>query len=211
MRCILGVDFDNTLVNYDHIFWKTARRMGFIASELTEHKKSIRDAIRQLPEGEMKWQQVQAYVYGKAMNEALVIDGVPEFLQTCRRLGVPVYIVSHKTEFAAQDTGKINLRRTALDWMRQKGFFEPERLGFSIDQVFFESTRQDKIERIKQLGCTHFIDDLEETFLEESFPDRVKKILYAPMKSNSVINGVKIFNRWATIKDYLFKQTSVKK
>ena len=138
MHCILGVDFDNTLVNYNDVLWKTARRLGFINSGFTRHKKDIRDAIRQMPDGEKKWQQVQAHVYGKAMDEAVLIDGVQEFLQACRRAGVPVYIVSHKTKFAAQDADKIDLRQAALDWMTQKGFFDRKGLGFSTDQIYFE-------------------------------------------------------------------------
>jgi len=205
-RFILGVDFDNTLVNYDDVLWKTAQRMGFITGSLTWHKKGIRDAIRPLPDGEKKWQQVQAHVYGKAMAEAMLIDGVAKFLHACRRANVPVYIVSHKTQFAAQDTDKIDLRRTALDWMTQKGFFESKGLGFSKDQVFFESTRPKKIERIKQLGCTHFIDDLEETFREESFPRGVNKILYSPHKENFLLRGVKIMKTWAQIEQYFMSE-----
>ena len=193
MRYILGVDFDNTLVNYDDVFLRTAQRMGFITPGVTKHKTSIRDAIRQVTDGEGKWQQVQAHVYGRARDEAVLINGVQEFIQTCRRLGVPVYIVSHKTKFAAQDTDKIDLRRAALDWMTQKDFFELKGLGFSADQVFFESTRQDKVGRVKQLGCTHFIDDLEETFLEESFPRGVNRMLYSPHAKNSLVPDAKIF------------------
>ena len=167
--------------------------MGFITPGVTRHKTSIRDAIRQVPDGEGKWQQVQAHVYGRAMDEAVLINGVQEFLQTCRRLGVPVYIVSHKTKFAAQDTDKIDLRRAALDWMTQKDFFELKGLGFSADQGFFESTRRDKVGRVKQLGCTHFIDDLEETFLEESFPRGVNRMLYSPHAKNSLVPDAKIF------------------
>ena len=202
MRCILGVDFDNTLVNYDDVLWKTAQLLGFISGNVARHKKSIRDAIRPSPDGEKKWQQVQAYVYGRAMDEAVLIDGVREFFQACRRSGVPAYIVSHKTEFAAQDTDKIDLRQRALEWMTQKGFFEPNGLGFSADQIFFESTRKDKVGRIKQLGCTHFIDDLEETFGEESFPRDVNKLLYSPYTKDSPVPDVKIFTTWAAIQQY---------
>ncbi len=206
MRCILGIDFDNTLVNYDDVFQKTAKRLGFITGSATLYKKNIRDAIRRLPEGEKKWQELQAYVYGRAMDEAVLIDGVQEFLQTCRRLGIPVYVVSHKTRFAVQDTNNIDLRQVALDWMVQKGFFEPEGLGLSIEQVFFESTRQDKVERVEKLSCTHFIDDLEETFLEESFPRSVNRILYSPHSENSLVRDAKIVRTWAEIQEYFMNE-----
>ena len=62
--------------------------------------------------------------------------------------------------------------------MTSQGFFGSGGLGFSEDQVFFEGTRDAKIERIRTLGCTHFIDDLEEVFLEASFPPDVEKFLF---------------------------------
>ena len=207
MRCILGVDFDNTLVNYDDVFWKTAQRFGLASNGMIRQKKNIRDAIRHLPDGEKKWQELQAHVYGKAMDEAVLIDGVEEFLKMCRFLNVAVFIVSHKTKFAAQDTDKIDLRQGAMAWMKQKNFFDSDGLGFSVGEVFFESTRQEKIGRIKKLACTHFIDDLEETFLEESFPQGVNRMLYSPNAGHSLMNGVKIFESWMEIKEYINQET----
>ncbi|MDO8675123.1 MAG: hypothetical protein Q7K71_03265 [Candidatus Omnitrophota bacterium] len=203
MHFILGVDFDNTLVNYDDVFLKTARQMGLIENGAVRHKKNIRDAVRQLPDGETKWQQVQAHVYGKAMDEAVLISGVGRFLKACRSAGLPVYIVSHKTRFAAQDTDRIDLRQAALDWMKQKGFFDFQGFGFSTDQVFFESTRQDKVGRIKQLNCTHFIDDLEETFLEKSFPEQTARILYSS-QGEGPRGDMKVLHDWKEIYDHFF-------
>jgi len=203
MRFIIGVDFDNTLVNYDGVLLKTARQWGLALKEKAG-KKNIRNAIRQLPDGEKKWQQVQAHVYGLGLDEALLIEGVGEFFSRCRSAGVPVYIVSHKTQFAAQDTDKIDLRQAALDWMNTQGFFDPAGgLGFSKSAVFFESTRQDKVGRIKELNCTHFIDDLEETFLEKSFPARCAKILYSSQRS-SCPGGMTVVHNWKEIYDHFF-------
>ncbi len=202
MRFILGVDFDNTLVNYDDVFLKTARQWGWVLKEKAG-KKDIRDAIRQLPDGEKKWQQIQAHVYGRAMDEAVLIDGVGEFLSRCRSAGVPVYIVSHKTQFAGHGTDKVDLRQAALDWMNAQGFFDPAGLGFSNTEVFFEPTRRDKVRRIKELNCTHFIDDLEETFLEKSFPAHTAKVLYS---SQRVVcpEDMTVIRNWKEIYDYFF-------
>jgi hypothetical protein len=70
--------------------------------------------------------------------------------------------------------------------------------------VYFESTRQAKINRIKQLQCTHFIDDLEETFLEDRFPEDVKKILYAPQTFDTSLKDVRVVTRWKDINNYFF-------
>ena len=209
MNCILGVDFDNTLVDYDAVFLKTAKARGLIRNDVGMDKKNIRDVIRQLPDGEKKWQELQARVYGQDMNEAVLIDGVEDFFQICGALGIEAYIISHKTQFAAQDIDNIDLRQVALGWMKQNNFFDPKGIGLSPDRVFFESTRQDKIRRIKELGCTCFIDDLQEIFLEESFPRGVQQILYDPHGRNSRLTHLKIFQTWKEIKEYFYENSEL--
>lgn len=206
----IGVDFDNTIISYADIMYNTAVKWGLIEPGLEKDKKEIRDKIRELSDGEIAWQRIQAYVYGKAMNEAVLIEGVKEFFQACRNAGIPVSIISHKTEYASMDEDGINLRDAAFLWMENNDFFRNNGLGLSQDRVYFESTRREKIARIKQLGCTHFIDDLEETFFEESFPDNVEKILFVSAEGNS-IKGAKIFSRWGRIHDYLFNQVGAGK
>lgn len=210
MNCKIGIDFDNTIVSYDNIMHKTALEWGFIKPELNKNKREIRDQIRQLLNGEMVWQKIQAYVYGKVMNEAVLVEGVKEFFHVCKNAGIPTFIISHKTEYASMDEENINLREAAFSWMKKNNFFESDGFGLSRDCVYFESTRQEKINRIKQLGCTHFIDDLEETFLEESFPSNVEKILFTSTKTDLAEKGVRIFSRWESIQNYFFQQAGVR-
>lgn len=204
MDCIIGVDFDNTIVNYENIMHKIAVQRGLIPPDAKKSKKHIRDSIRQLPDGEMKWQKLQAIVYGSRMEEARLTNGVQIFFMSCKQHKVSVYIISHKTEYANFDETGINLRVTALTWMKKNRFFEANGLGLSEEAVYFESTRREKIERIKRLGCTHFIDDLEETFLEESFPINIEKILYAPHMQHSSPQTVRVVATWEEISNYFF-------
>jgi hypothetical protein len=175
---VIGIDFDNTLVSYDALIHDVALERRLIAPGDDRSKRAVRDRIRLLPEGEVEWQKVQALVYGPLMGRAQLMPGAEEFIRACRSRGWPVYIVSHKTEFAGYDETGTNLRDAALAWMASQGFFGRAGLGFSRDQVFFEGTRGEKIERIRALRCTHFIDDLEEVFLEPSFPPDIRKCLF---------------------------------
>lgn len=206
MSCRVGIDFDNTLVDYDDIMHRAAVRFGFIDSDASRSKKNIRDEVRRLPDGEMKWRKLQAFVYGEAMDEARLMEGVRDFFDLCKRAGIRTYIVSHKTEFAVADEKKINLRQVALEWMDKRGFFDEDGLGLSRRDVYFEMTRQEKVERIKKLGCTHFIDDLEETFQESSFPRDVQKFLYAPHNGNVSSRDVRVSRTWDEIREYFGEQ-----
>jgi len=201
---IIGVDFDNTIVSYDDLMHRLAVEKGWISPEVSKSKKQIRDSIRQLPNGEIEWQKLQAIAYGCQMQEAKLIEGVQAFFKLCQQHQVKAYIVSHKTEYANYDETRTSLREAALKWMNNNGFFSETGLGLSAEQVYFEATRIKKIERIKQLKCTDFIDDLEETFLEKAFPEKVNKILYAPHQQYSGTLAVKVVSRWQEINEYFF-------
>jgi hypothetical protein len=201
---ICGVDFDNTIVSYDELLSKIAQERGLIEPGRTEGKRKLRDRIRQLPDGEIEWQKCQALLYGPRIGEARLVDGVREFFQLCTRQHIKAYIVSHKTEFSRYDMSRTSLRQAACDWMAAKRFFDPEGFGLSPDMIFFAGTRQQKIEYIARLGCTHFIDDLEETFLEDTFPQITMRILYEPGRDSPPPPGVRLARTWQEICDYVF-------
>lgn len=206
-----GVDFDNTIISYANIMYQTASKWRFIDPRTEKEKKMIRDQIRDLPNGEIKWQRIQAFVYGKAMDQAELIDGVKLFFMACKEMGIPIFIVSHKTQYASMDEDNVNLREAAMTWMRRNQFFEEDGLGLAPESIFFESTRQEKVQRIKQLKCSHFIDDLEETFLEPSFPGSTEKILFTSLECSFDIKNLRIFSRWSDIKNYLLNAGAIKK
>lgn len=196
---IVGLDSDNTLVCYDELIHKIALERGLIPPDAERGKKHIRDTIRSLPGGEIEWQKVQGLVYGPRMLEARPADGVELFLRRCADSNVSVYVVSHKTRLANYDDTGTDLRATALSWMDQRGWFDNGGLGLYRDRVYFESSRREKVQRIGLLMCTHFVDDLEETFLEEGFPAGVRKILYAPYPTVTTVPGVVAASSWIEV------------
>ena len=205
-QCVVGVDFDNTLITYDDLLHTVAVQQELIEPIVDKSKKGVRNQIRRLPNGEIIWRRLQALAYGSRISEARLIDGVRTFFEHCKRLNVTVYIVSHKTEFSRYDETRTNLREAALGWMAANQFFHADGLGLSSDTVFFSGTRREKVARIRQLGCTHFIDDLEETFQEDTFPAGVEKILYTRQRPRADLPGVKVMTTWEGICGYFFEQ-----
>jgi len=195
----LGIDLDNTIISYDNLLYKLAIENNYIPPDTRKNKKAIRDIIRKLPEGEIKWQKLQALIYGPMIGGAELINGVSDFLEFCKNKQIKVNVISHKTEYANYDTTGTNLRIAALDWMEKHDFFDRNTFGLSKSDIFFESTRKEKIERIIKQRCTHFIDDLEETFLEPAYPNNVKKILFTNFNSTSISN-ITVCNTWKEIK-----------
>lgn len=200
---IIGIDFDNTIASYDEPMHRTALAQGLIPALLPRNKKRIRDAIRALEDGESRWRALQVHSYGPGMPEARAMQGVKEFVAACKQRGLPVRIVSHKTEFANFGTPGVNLREAALRWLQAEGFVDSDSHGVGRAHIFFEGTREEKIERIRALGVTHFVDDLEETFLEKSFPAGVEQILYAPHGEDSRAGRWRAFPGWPAIHRHL--------
>jgi hypothetical protein len=174
----IGIDFDNTIIAYDDVFCIAAKACGLIHREFSGSKQAVRDAIRLLQDGELAWQRLQGQVYGKGIGGAKMVVGVEAFLRRCRAEGCFVAIVSHKTEYGHFDPDRVNLRTAALDWMAAQGLLDGD-VGITRADVYFESTRAEKLMRIAALSLTHFIDDLEEVLTDRDFPPNVERILFA--------------------------------
>lgn len=177
-RLRIGLDFDNTLAGYDEVFAEAAREVGVADGSFRGTKQDVRALCRSRPDGETDWMRLQGLVYGALMPQARLIEGVGAFFARCRRAEADIFIVSHKTEYGHFDEARVNLRDAARAWMNANGFFDRKRLGLSLDHVFFEDDRAAKVARIADLSCSHFVDDLEEVFLEPGFPPDTRSILF---------------------------------
>jgi hypothetical protein len=199
---VIGIDLDNTLVCYDELFHLAACEEKLIERSLPKRKEATRDAIRRLPDGERKWTRLQALVYGPKMSGATLFEGAEIFLRHCARQQTPVKIVSHKTSFAMLDGQPVDLREAAWEWLKAKGFFSD--FAISPGEVFFESTRAEKLRRIRLLGCTHFIDDLPEVFAESDFPPETQPLLFAPHPPAASGPSVRSFASWHELDSHFF-------
>jgi hypothetical protein len=195
----IGVDFDNTIASYDDVFVEAARGRGWVAVDFRGTKKQLRDTVRRLDDGEIKWQILQGEVYGPRMQDAVPFPGVLEFFEAARRRGCSLFIVSHKTRFANYAGEKVDLREAALRWMEASGLFEQDKTGLARTDVFFADTREEKIARIAALGCAVFIDDLEEVFADPSFPADVRRVLFTSGNERSGDGAIVALEDWAGI------------
>lgn len=174
----LGVDFDNTIVCYDRVFHQVAAAEGMIPPHAPEGKEQVRDYLRSQGKEE-DWIILQGLVYGARLHQAPPFPGVREFFRRAVKRGVEVFIVSHKTRAPFRGPA-YDLHQAALDWLDRMGFFDPAGVGLQRERVFLELTKQEKLARIAQLECTHFVDDLPEFLAEPGFPAATFPLLFAP-------------------------------
>lgn len=200
----IGVDFDNTIVSYDDLFFREALSMGLVEPSSPRKKIEVRDYIRTRFD-DVAWQKVQGRVYGSGMARSKPAAGVKDFFQLCETKKAKVYVVSHKTEFAAFDETRTNLHQVSRDWLSHHRFLTRPHTGLQECDVFFEPTLQKKVERISELGCSHFIDDLQEVLLNDHLDRKLTRILYSPGRKIR-LKGVEVLGNWKEIADNVFPQ-----
>jgi hypothetical protein len=173
----IGLDFDNTIVSYDALFHKVALEGGWITNDVPVSKVSVRDHLRSMGK-ESVWTEMQGYVYGARMDEALAYPQVLDCLIWARERGIKVSIVSHKTRHPFLGE-QYDLHMAAAHWI---DLYLNDAKGPLVqsNQVYFELTKESKVNRIADIGCTVYVDDLPEILNANGFPVNTQKILFDP-------------------------------
>ena len=175
---VIGIDFDNTIVCYDPLFFRAARDRELIPAEFPPTKESIRDHLR-ATQREDQWTELQALVYGDYIQYAAPFPGVADFLSEFVEQGHQLVIVSHKTKRPYRGPD-LDLRAAATRWLEAQQFLAPAEYGLPRDCLFFEATKRAKMARIAECHCDLFVDDLPEFLADPMFPKGVHRILFDP-------------------------------
>lgn len=188
----LGLDFDNTLTNYDSLFFNLAFEKNLIPKNLEKSKVAVRKFLidKNL---ENQFTLLQGEVYGIRIKEALQAEGMFKALKSIKSKGIKIVIVSHKSQYPFVGP-KYDLHASAMKWLEKNKFFIPTGLNLSKKDVFFELTKESKVRRIKSLGCTHYIDDLPEIL--KMIDSRICKIFYNPFRLSENDKTLKNLFSW---------------
>jgi hypothetical protein len=195
----IGFDFDNTIVSYDELFYKVAIEKQMVPADLPRSKLAVRDYLRGVG-NEDAWTEMQGYVYGARMNDAVAYPGVIEFINFVRSRGVAMTIVSHKTKTPFLGP-EYDLHEAARGWIESYLSEGRSRL-IEPDQIFFEVTKKDKVARIAQCECDFYIDDLPEILLMHEFPQKTERILFDPDNKHSAENMSAKLKSWQEIRNF---------
>jgi len=191
---LIGIDFDNTIVDYDALFHKVALEQGVITSAVGATKLAVRDHLRAAGKEDV-WTEMQGYVYGARMAEAAMYPGVLEFFCWASDKRIDLAIISHKTRHPFLGP-KYDLHDAARAWVLAS-LVSNGSCVVPPGNVYFELTKEEKIKRIVQAGCDVFLDDLPEILLMEGFPPATMRVLFDPERHHSTIDGISTVCSWA--------------
>lgn len=198
---VIGIDFDNTIICYDDIFWQTAVEDNLIDPSVPRNKTAIRDDLRRR-QLEKKWIELQGIVYGDKITGAVMFKGLDIFLDACTDIDATLMIISHKTRYP-NSGHRIDLRNAATTWLSTNGFFHR---WLSPTNVYFESTLSEKVARISREKCDVFIDDLEDVFMHPFFPAETRQILFNSMFPAQTPSKASEAANWSRVYELLFRE-----
>ncbi|MEY4401479.1 MAG: hypothetical protein RL072_1344 [Actinomycetota bacterium] len=203
----IGLDFDNTIADYDRAFPLVARAIGLETT--ANSKKTLHDELAAQLGGERSWQEIQGLVYGRFIEEARPHPGVHEFIGRARSRGHEVFVVSHKTEFGHFDPSRTRLREAAMKWLRGHSLVGESAISIPPSHVHFSETRSGKLSKIQSLDLDVFVDDLLEVLTEPEFPETTTRIWFSVVDGKNEENrrqvtergGLKQMSSWRVIAD----------
>lgn len=196
---IVGLDFDNTIVTYERVFYEVALSQGHITDDVAQSKVGVRDHLRAKGKEDV-WTTLQGYVYGTCMSRADIFPGVIEALKSIRKDGHITLIISHKTRYPYVGP-KYDLRHAARSFIDDV-LRDGETPLIPSENISFLETKDEKISRIQALGCDVYLDDLPEILMSKNFPNKTKKFLFNPENYHEQIGGITLVSSW---NDFLVK------
>ena len=166
-----GFDLDNTLIDYSGAVkeYCKIKRMNTCANIIL-----LREQLGKNEESDYEWQLAQSWLYTEGLQFAQPAVGSFDLCSYLIQEGYQLYIVSHKTFYTPDFCGRVPLRDLATNWIKKStiaNYFE------ETNQIYYESTRDLKVKRIRELSLDYFVDDLEEVFTEPKFPVNTKCFL----------------------------------
>jgi len=203
-RICLGIDLDNTIINYDDLFPRVAIELGLLPESMRQASKvEVKHALSHGNDGH-DWMRLQGQVYGQYVYQAKAYPGA---LETLRSLAADpdlrVCIVSHKTRHGHFDETRTDLRDAAMDWLAAHELLASNSAGVAVRDIFFTDSRQEKIGVIGDLSCRAVVDDLIEVLTHPAFPATSRRILFAPDGQISPTDEILVCRSWLAVESAL--------
>ena len=140
-KFIFGIDFDNTIVNYDDEFKNLFKKKYFFNSKNLNTKRNIKNYIIK-KKGITEWKKFQSEIYSNHIKKAYPNIEILKLLKFLDKNKIKFYIVSHKTIYPYTGA-KIDLHKISKKWIKNN-IFNKENNFRNKYKYFFETTEKKK-------------------------------------------------------------------
>lgn len=188
---LIGLDFDNTIVCYDHAILRLAEELLELPESIPRTKRCVRDYLRNA-DREDEWTAFQGELYGPGMKYAKPFPFAIKSMKSLAAHGYRLSIISHRS-MRPYAGPSYDLHAFANQWIKM--WLHPEGL-FLDDQFSFHETFTDKILAISRARCSAFLDDLPEVFEHTAFPKETVALHFSPGGFVRNLGGAKIVKTW---------------
>lgn len=155
---IIGFDLDNTIIDYSSSFRYLSEYLyGYTKNKKLLNKDNIKKFIIEKYD-ESKWTRVQGIIYSFLMEKAVINDKFFELLDFLEFKKYKILIISHRS--IIPDSGDpYDLQLFAKRWINKNICEILEKKAIEIDYFLLETYKK-KIDMIKKISPSFFIDDL---------------------------------------------------
>lgn len=191
----IGIDLDNTIVNYENSFKKYLRKNDIYSKSLDKNK------VKHLIKKSFKivnWTEAQEEIYGKYVKFAKPYTYFKNFQKFALKNKFKIYIISHKTKFS-EFSSKFNLHKASIRWLKKNIYLKDYK-------IFFLNSFDKKINKINKINPDYFIDDLSQILLDKRLSKKINKIYFSKKK----IDKIKNHDSWKKIIKYIKKNENIK-
>ena len=196
----VGLDFDNTIVCYDQAIAVMADNVLDLPRMVPRTKLAIRDHLRKA-NLETEWTCFQGELYGPGMRHAEPFDDAITTMKLLVAAGHELIIVSHRSlqPYAGEP---YDLHSSAQRWVAK----HLQSIGLFVgrnESISFLETRGEKIDKIAELRCDAFLDDLPEVLEDARFPPFTKGILFDPSGNRTETKDYERIMNWGELLEVL--------
>ena len=203
----IGIDIDNTIINYQGSFIKCAKKFELIPLKWVGTKLDLKATIIRQVDGNKKWERLQGKVYGEWIENAEINSGVKRFLSRGKLHNFSCVAISHKTLYGHYDEKNINLQKAATNFLIKNNIIKVN--AKLLTNIYFSETKEEKINLINNCNLDFFIDDLPEILLNKKIAKTTTKILFDPYNENQNFSGLRFLN-FDSISNFIMGEWSKK-
>lgn len=173
-----GFDLDNTIIDYS----ASVERYCFNNDlKICKTIERLRTLLQEIDDSGYRWQIAQGWLYTDGLSYAKPAHGVIDLCEYLRTRDFELFIVSHKTTHTPIFCGHKELWSVATNWISSG---ELSRYFAGTKNIYFETSRDLKIKRIKSLDLHYFVDDLVQIFQDPNYPREIVSFLLSTKPTN---------------------------